>query len=196
MATIKELMDDPAKMSEADLENFKSLINKVQELTKSLEGYNIDIESSNTPDVIASRFYIEHFIMAAILEAFMNENTIKLNALNISIFKYVPKEFVEDIPVAYINTIIAKMIRLGFIEFIETGNKYSPQFKITEKGVEALEKQTFQNLASSSFFNYQTHLLNEKLMKMNKRSIGINILMLIVTITSVVVTIATLISNR
>lgn len=119
--------------------------------------------------------------MAGILEAFFERDEISFNDLNESLLNYSPSEFLWDIPVNFINLTIIKMIRLGFIVPIETENIYSPNFKITELGVSALQQQIFQNLASSTFYNYQTHLLNRK-------TIRIEILMLIITFLSVIAT--------
>jgi hypothetical protein len=80
------------------------------------------------------------------------------------------------------------MIRFGFIIPKKTENIDLPLFEITEIGISALQQQTFQSLAASSFYNYHTHLLN-------KRSLWMNLWMLIVTIASVVVTIITLMSD-
>jgi Mg2+ and Co2+ transporter CorA len=123
--------------------------------------------------------------MSAVLEAFSFNNEINFKDLNETILNYVPKKFIWEIRVTELNQIIGKMIRLGFIEPIKTNNEYNPKFKITIKGIETIQQQTYQSLASSSFFNYQTFQLSKRANKMN-------VLMLIVTIMSVIVTLMTI----
>ena len=98
------------------------------------------------------------------------------------IVNYIPKEFTWNISVARINLIISKMIRLGLVEPIETDNKYAPNFKITDDGVKAYQAHTFQSLATSSFFNYQTYRMSILMMIVTIISVLVAILSIIVTI--------------
>lgn len=127
--------------------------------------------------------------MSAVLEAFLQKDEISFADLNKTIVNYVPKEFVWDISVARINLIISKMIRLGLVELLETENKYAPKFRITLDGVKAYQEHTFQSLATSSFFNYQTYLLSKKADKMSHRMFWVTIVSVVVAILSVFVTI-------
>lgn len=185
MAKLSDYIKHPEKISEEEWQDYHKMIEGIMEMKQSFANYNIDIKTNNTSDNISKMFYQEHFIMAGILEAFYSGDEISFKQLNESLLNYFPKEFLWNTTVVYINSIIARMIQLGFINPIKTDDKYSPKFKITDLGINALQQQTFQNLASSSFFNYQTHILN-------KRSVRMNILMLIVTIVSVLVTIITI----
>ena len=74
------------------------------------------------------------------------------------------------------------MIRLGLVEPIETDNKYAPNFKITDDGVKAYQAHTFQSLATSSFFNYQTYRMSILMMIVTIISVLVAILSIIVTI--------------
>lgn len=188
--SLKELMNDTANGTEEEQENFKKLMESFSELGKSIKSYQIDQDlTNNTSDVLSERFYIEYFIMSAILEAFFLKDELTFKELNQSINNYVPKDFLWNVPVAYQNLIIKKMIRLGFIDVVDIGDKYNPHFKITIEGIKVYQEQIFQNLASSAFFSYQTLLLNKRTIKLNLSILRLTVLMLIVTVCSVIVTI-------
>jgi hypothetical protein len=127
--------------------------------------------------------------MAAVLDAFYNKDQMNYRELNESVINYVPKELIWQLPATFFQYIIIKMIRLGLIIPVESEDKFLPSFKISEDGTKALQQQTFQNLAASSFYNFQTFILN-------KRSMRINVLMLIVTIMSVIVTVLTILKSN
>lgn len=189
--SLGELMNDsPDNWANDEKKSIEELYKSFSHLGESIKSYSIDKDSTNnTPEVISERFYTEYFIMSAILEGFINQDEISFEELNQAIYDYVPKDFLCNNTAKYQNSIIAKMIRLGFIEVKETDDKYMPHFRITEKGVETYQEQIFQNLATSSFFNYQTILLNKKTNKLNSKMIFLTVLMLIVTVCSILVTV-------
>jgi hypothetical protein len=84
--------------------------------------------------------------------------------------------------------IIAKMIRLGFIEKIESENEYHPNFIIiiTEDGIKIHQNQTLQTLASSAFYSYHTHLLNKEVKVLSKRMFWLTVVSVVVTVLSIV----------
>jgi len=192
--SLGELMNDPDNWTEEEQETIKKLMESFSELGKSIKAYQIDKDlTNNTANVLSERFYIEYFIMSAILEAFFLKDELTFKELNQSIHNYVPKDFLWDVPVAYQDLIIKKMIRLGFIDVVDTGDKYNPHFKITIEGVKVYQEQIFQNLASSAFFSYQTLLLNKRTTKLNSSILRLTVLMLIVTVCSVIVTILSIV---
>jgi len=181
--SLGEICKDPNSITEEEKVDMQKMFEAFQELGKACEPYsNIKPILNNTATALSKRFYQEHFIMSAVLEAFFLKNEISFAELNKTIINYVPKGFVWDISVARINLIISKMIRLGLVEPLETENKYAPKFRITLDGVKAYQAHTFQTLATSSFFSYQTYQLN-------KRMLWVTIISVIVAISSVVVTI-------
>lgn len=188
MRTISEINKHPETITKEEAKVFLKTLRLVKELGKQTEGYNIKIQSDNTSDLIYSNFYQEHFAMSAILEAFLNKNEINFKDLNEFVFNRVPKE-VLDVPITYYQNIILKMIRMGLITSTSNENDYLPIFEITDAGIDALAQQTFQSLAASSFYNFQTNKLNIRSLEINKRSLRMNLFMLIVTIGSIVVTI-------
>lgn len=133
--------------------------------------------------------------MAAILEAFLIDEKLDFKDLNKAVYSYVPKDFIWDIPANTSQVVIVKMIRLGYIEAMQSENEVLPKFSITKLCVEILQQQTFQNLSATSFFNYQTHLLNQQSQLLSNRSFKINVLAISVAILSVILTIITLLQG-
>lgn len=78
------------------------------------------------------------------------------------------------------------MIRLGFIEKIESENEYNPNFIITEDGIKIHQNQTLQTLASSAFYSYHTHLLNKEVKVLSKRMFWLTVVSVVVTVLSIV----------
>ena len=190
MAKLIDYAEHPEKITEQEWEKFNSMLKTTKGFGQKLEAFHFRIDSDNTPDKLASNFYQEHLIMAAILEAFFNSNIISYKELNQAMLNYVPK---DDIPYFVFTNTIKKMIQLGMIKPIETDNKHMPKFEITQDGILAMQQQTFQTLASSTFYNFQTQKLNEQSMQLNERSIRMNHRMLTITIMSVIATIISVI---
>ncbi len=177
-----DFMNQFDKTNEENTEEFIKMLLSIKELGKSFEAYDVKIKTNNTDNVISTHFHHEHIVMSAILESFYKKDELNFKELNTEIINSIPKDFIWDIPISFIQNVILKMIRIGLLEGRITENKYLPIFRITDVGVHILRQHLFQNLAASSFFSYQT-------LKLNKRSIRMNIYMLIVTIMSVIVTI-------
>ncbi|MDL2244463.1 hypothetical protein LJC54_03050 [Parabacteroides sp. OttesenSCG-928-J18] len=179
--------DNPENWTDEERESMEELAKYFITLGKVVQPYGIDKDyANNTPETLSKRFYSDYFIMSGILEGFNMQDEISFKELNQAIYNYVPKDFLWDTTAIYQNSIITKMIRFGFIEAIETDNKHMPHFRITEEGASIYKQQVFQSLATSSFFNYQTLLLN-------KRTVRLSILMLIVTACSIVVAVLSLV---
>ena len=175
--TLREISKNPENMTEEERKDMAELFASLKEVGKACEPYDIKTIRKNTVNTLSKRFYQEHFIMSAVLESFFVKNEIYETIVN-----YIPKEFTWNISVAQINLIISKMIRLGLVEPIETDNKYAPNFKITDDGVKAYQAHTFQSLATSSFFNYQTYRMSILMMIVTIISVLVAILSIIVTI--------------
>lgn len=107
--TLMEIFNNPESMTEEEKEGMAKLFESFKELVKSCEPYsNIEPVLKNTASTLSERFYQEHFIMSAILEAFFFKNEISFKELNETIVNYVPKGFIWDISVARINLVISK----------------------------------------------------------------------------------------
>ena len=76
-----------------------------------------------------------------------------------------------DTSVAFVNAVIGKMIFLSLVEPIKTENEYIPNFRITEKGVEAFQDHRFQSLAATSFSNYRSYQTNNILLRISRLSL-------------------------
>lgn len=184
--SLREMMKNPGSWTDEEKEDYKKKIESFREFEKLSKAHNIDKElTNNTTKILSERFYKEFFIMAAILDAFFIKNEISFKELNQSIYSYTPKDFLWKLTINYQNLIILKMIRLGFIEKIETEDQYMPNFRITSEGIKIYQEQQLQNIAASSFFSYQAKNLNIKMM-------WLTVLMLFVTISSIIVTILSL----
>jgi hypothetical protein len=177
--------------SEKDWDEVLKNIENAKKIGSPWEAYDFTLTNDNTKNKVASSFYIEHFLMAAILEAFLINERLDFRDLNKAIYEYVPKDFIWDTPAKISQIVILKMVRLGYIEATKNGNNILPIFNITKLGIETLQQQTFQSLSATSFFNYQTHLFSEQSQLINKRSFKINVLAMSVAILSVILTIIT-----
>ncbi len=180
-----------AKNSEEDVQKFLQNIANAKKIGSPWEAYNFTLTNENTIDKVASSFYIEHFFMAAILEAFLIYENLDFKDLNKAVYSYVPKDFIWDIPANISQIVITKMVRLGYIEARKNEKTILPQFSITKLGIEILQQQTFQSLSATSFFNYQTHLLSKESHLLNKRSFIMNVVAIFIAVLSLFVTIFT-----
>ena len=183
---MKKIFNKQEGMNEEEAQILVATINKVRDATEAYS--TIHDSMRHDTKTMSKRFCQDHLVMSAILEAFFIKNEISFKELNENIYSNIPKNISWNIAISQINLIIAKMIRLGLIIAIKTENEYNPNFRITEDGVKAYQNQTYQILASSSFFNYQTYLLN-------KKANWIAILMALVTVISVIVAITATINN-
>jgi hypothetical protein len=173
-------------LTEEDIEEYKKKVDLIEDLKKVSSVYHIEMKENVTVKKLSLKFYINNLIMSAIMDAFYSQNEIDYKDINNIIYHRIPKWIWRLKITNYDNQkAISILVRLGFLIPIESVKKHNLIFKITDNGIKALQEQTFQNLAVSSFFSYQTYI-------MNRRSFWMTILMLIVTIMSVIVTISTL----
>lgn len=190
MKTFGEILRNPDNLTEEEKKEILDMAEVLKDLPKRVEAYkDLKLHDNNTEEVLSERFYQENFIMYAILETFLFKDKVSFGDINQSIILYAPKDFTWDISVARINMIIAKMIRLGFIEKIESENEYNPNFIITEEGIKIHQNQTLQTLASSAFYSYHTYELNKKANRLSKTMLVVTIISIIVAILSLLVTI-------
>lgn len=180
--TQREIDRNPASMTEEEKKNMTKSFELFKELGKASEPYGYEHIHKNTANTLSKRFYQEHFIMSAVLESFLTKNEISFKELNETIANYVPKKIVWFLPVKQINLSISKMIRLGFVEPIKTNNEYAPNFRITDNGLKAYQAHTFQSLATSSFYSYQTYRMSILMVIVATISVLVAILSVMVTI--------------
>jgi len=181
---------EPIKVTEQDIDNFNECNKALVDLKNSLDPYHVDIKTNITNGKAAARLYMDYFLMATALDAFYNGDELEYKKINKVIYNRIPKKDylfklrVVDNPIA-----VGKLVRLGLLEKIVTENEYNPKFKITEAGVKAMQQQTFQTLAASSFYNYQTY-------KLNKRTLWMSLCMLITAIVSIVVSVIAILKTQ
>jgi hypothetical protein len=150
------------------------------------DAWNFKISNDRTTDDIAIQLYQEHFCIATILEAFIASEELEFKVLNEYVFTVVPAHFL-DMSVNRFNFVLSKMIILGYLISDEQ------KFAITKLGVEMWQQQTFQLLAASSFFSYQTQKLNIESHKLNKTSVTLNKLVVFLTGLSILIAVVSII---
>lgn len=176
---------EPIKATEQDINNFNKCNEALVDLKNVLAPYHVDIKTNITNGKAAARLYIDYFLMSAALDAFYNHNVLEFKEINEVIYNRIPKkDYLFKLKVVDNLIAVGKLSRLGLLEKIKTIDKDNPKFKITEAGVKAMQQQTFQTLAASSFYNYQTY-------KLNKRTLWMSLCMLIVALLSMALSLVT-----
>lgn len=188
--TLKELSEHPERASEEDLKAMEEAMNAIKEFKEQskyiLNG--ITPKSGRSQEELAKSYYEETMLMAAVLESFVYSPEQQYQDVNKFVFNYTDNAFIFDVPVARYNLYLAKLAILGLIEVTKEDN-YNPTFAITEEGIAAIRQQNYSNLAQSALFNLQTQRLNDQSLKLSKRTVWQNWMMIIVAFASVIVAI-------
>lgn len=166
-------------------ENFVQQLIDTKRMTSLLDSYVIDINNKVSTSKTSLRFYAHHFLMAAILEAFITKEYLTLKELNQLTWNNIPKSLAFSITISDYHSSLIKMVRLGYLVTTESTEHNLPLFKITEIGIQSLQNQSLQNLASASFFNHQAF-------GFNKKAFVINLLAILVAFISLVIAIVAL----
>lgn len=181
--TLKELSEHPERASEEDLKAMEEAMNAIREIGERskyvLNG--ITPKSGRSQEELAKSYYEETMLMAAVLESFVYSPEQEYKDINKFVFNYTDKGFFWEVPVARYNMYIAKLVILGLIE-VTKEDKYNSTFAITDVGIEAIRQQNYSNLAQAALFNLQT-------LKLSKRAVWQNWMMIIVAVASIVVAI-------
>lgn len=181
--TLKELSEHPERASEEDLKAMEEAMNAIREIGERskyvLNG--VTPESGRSQEELAKSYYEETMLMAAVLESFVYSPEQEYKDINKFVFNYTDKGFFWEVPVARYNMYIAKLVILGLIE-VTKEDKYNSTFAITDVGIEAIRQQNYSNLAQAALFNLQT-------LKLSKRAVWQNWMMIIVAVASIVVAI-------
>lgn len=179
--TLKELSEHPERTSEEDQKAMEKAMNAIREIGEQskylLNG--ITPKSGRNQEELAKSYYEETMLMAAVLESFVYSPEQEYKDINKFVFNYTDKGFFWEVSVARYNLYLAKLAILGLIE-VTKEDKYNPTFAITDEGIVAIRQQNYSNLAQAALFNLQT-------LKLSKRAVWQNWMMIIVTVASVVV---------
>lgn len=139
-------------------------------------------KNRNSDHVISKHLYAKNFLMSTILDVFISYTVISVRELySIILFDRIPKFFLEKIPFKYFHAVITEMIKLGYIECCEEETD-DPALQLTELGITMLQQRTLENLALTSFYSYQSY-------KLDKRTIALSLVALIVSIIAIVISI-------
>ena len=179
--TLKELSEHPERASEEDQKAMEKAMNAIREKGEQskylLNG--ITPKSGRNQEELAKSYYEETMLMAAVLESFVYSPEQEYKDINKFVFNYTDKGFFWEVSVARYNLYLAKLAILGLIE-VTKEDKHNPTFAITDEGIVAIRQQNYSNLAQAALFNLQT-------LKLSKRAVWQNWMMIIVTVASVVV---------
>ena len=179
--TLKELSEHPERASEEDQKAMEKAMNAIREIGEQskylLNG--ITSKSGRNQEELAKSYYEETMLMAAVLESFVYSPEQEYKDINKFVFNYTDKRFFWEVSVARYNLYLARLAILGLIE-VTKEDKYNPTFAITDEGIVAIRQQNYSNLAQAALFNLQT-------LKLSKRAVWQNWMMIIVTVASVVV---------
>jgi hypothetical protein len=183
---MNKLKNREINLSEKDTEDIKKKIDLTKNLMDATSMDHIDMNENAKTSKLSCQFYIDNLIMSTVMESFYSGDEINYKEIDNRIHHKAPKWiWFLQMSKSDINRAVFKLIWLGFIQSIKSKDENNQKFRITDDGIKALKEQIFQNLEASSFFSYQTYI-------MNRRSFFMTILMLLVTIASVVVTIISL----
>ena len=181
--TLKELSEHPERASEEDLKAMKEAMNAIREIGEQskyvLNG--VTPKCGRSQEELAKSYYEETMLMAAVLESFVYSPEQEYKDINKFVFNYTDKGFFWEVSVARYNMYLAKLAILGLIE-VTKEDKYNPSFAITDEGIVAIRQQNYSNLAQAALFNLQT-------LKLSKRAVWQNWMMIIVAVASIVVAI-------
>lgn len=181
--TLKELSEHPEQASEEELKAMEEAMNAIREIGEQskflLNG--VTPKSGRSQEELAKSYYEETMLMAAVLESFVYSHEQEYKDINKFVFNYTDKGFFWEVPVARYNLYLVKLAILGLIE-VTKEDKYNPSFAITKEGLAAIRQQNYSNLAQAALFNLQT-------LKLSRRAVWQNWMMIIVAVASVVVAI-------
>jgi len=179
--TLKELSEHPERASEEDQKAMEKAMNAIREIGEQSKylSNGITPKGGRNQEELAKSYYEETMLMAAVLESFVYSLEQEYKDINKFVFNYTDKGFFWEVSVARYNLYLAKLAILGLIE-VTKEDKYNPTFAITDEGIVAIRQQNYSNLAQAALFNLQT-------LKLSKRAVWQNWMMIIVTVASVVV---------
>lgn len=193
--TLKEIAEHPELASAEERESIEKTIEAFHRLGEQMKYTlnGVSEDSGRTQEEISRSYYIETMLMSATLEAFVTCGEKEYKDLCKFVFNYVDKAFIWDLPISSFHLCLAKLCSVGMLE-IKEKDEYNPLFAITSEGLAALRQQTYANLAQSALFNLRTQQLNDESLKLSRRSVWQNRLMVIVAFASVVIAFISLIA--
>jgi len=129
---------------------------------------------TNSKDGLST--YRKHHLYSIILEALVDGQYYLPQNLFYTLTTYINEEIKWNATIADINTAVTYLNYIGMVEV-----KEDTSLRITKTGLEALADCRFQQLASTTFFNYRS-------MKNNEIAIIFALFSLIVSLAALVIT--------
>lgn len=185
--TLKELSEHPERASDEDIKHLTETFRILKEMGKQMAPLlnGVTSESGRTKEEISHSYYEEMMLMAAILESFLKKPEQEFKDISKFVFNYTDKALFWDMPVTIYYICLRRLCAVGLLEMTKE-DKYNPSFTITKEGYDALRQRIYANLAQTALFNLRTQQLNDESLKLNRRAVRQNRLMLVVAIASTI----------
>lgn len=164
-------------------EDFMNLLERTRKINNIWEVYDFGKIKLKSNKQISKKIYEQNFLMSAILDSFIHNQSRNLKELlHMVLNEKIPLYFFYNVSIQDIYRVIIEMIKLGYIELYRKEQTMVPIFQLTNLGVKMLQERTLQNVALSSFYNYQSYELNKKTVYLSFIAVFLAILAIIVSI--------------
>lgn len=185
--TLKELSEHPELASDEDIKHLTETFRILKDVGKQMDILlnGVTSESGRTKEEISHSYYEKMMLMAAILESFSIEPEQEFKDISKFVFNYIDKALLWDIPVTIYYMCLGRLCAVGLLKMTKE-DKFNPSFAITKEGYDALRQHVYANLAQTALFNLMTQQLNDESLKLNRRAVKQNRLMLVVAIASTI----------
>lgn len=154
--------------------NTSASVNNMIDLYRNAHG-----RKGTSIDTMAWEYYVEYTIYTEILKAFGGSDVLTEKEIQEKIRSNIDKSFDRCVSVLQIYSYMLKLCMFGCLERIEDDQFI--QFKITEKGHDALRQQTFASMALAALSNVMATVSNDTTIELNKRIKSLTIIMAVIT---------------
>ena len=131
-------------------------------------------------DTMAWNYYVEYTIYAEILNAFSGRDVLTEKEIQEKVRSNIDKSFDRCVSALQYYSYMLKLCMFGCLERIIEDEQFI-QFKITEKGHDALRQQTFASMALAALSNVMATVSNDTTIELNKRIKSLTIIMAVIT---------------
>ena len=162
-------------------EEIESMDELYKELGKNLKGYATS--NSNSSQKVGYKLYVKNFYYLLILDELIEGKYIDHVTLRNKISHKLPREFIYNTCVAEIDVRLYDLFKRQIIECKKESidGEHKICFKITQKVIDVYANNNFHDLATTSFFGYQSYKLSKYSLMMAISAISLSIMTLMVT---------------
>ena len=163
------------------LEEIKSINELLIEFGKDLKGHATS--NSNSSHKVGFKLYVKNFYYLLILDELIEGKFIDHITLRNKISHTLPREFIFNTYVAEIDVRLYDLVKRQIIEYKNEliDGEYKACFKITQKGIDVYANNNFHDLATTSFFGYQSYKLSKYSLITAISAISLSVMTLLVT---------------